>query len=193
MTPARPFLLLDLAGVLLRFEPDRRVARLAASCGRSPTDIRAAIESSGITDRLDTGRADEHVLARVLGGVLGREIGTVEAWDLWLAPFSPDTAVLAELPALTARFRLGLFTNNPRAITRVFDPSPFERMFFSAELGAKKPDPSTYRTVARTLGVAAHEIVFVDDGAANLDGARRAGWRAIAFRDGDRLATLLGD
>ncbi len=191
MAAARPWLLLDLAGVLLRFEPERRIALLGSLSGQGEAAVRARIAASGITERLDTGRADEDALRAFLGALLGRAIGTDEAWRLWLSPFAPERAVLDDVPPLGTRFRLGVFTNNPRAITRVFDASPFERMFFSAELGAKKPDPATYDAVGRALDVPARSIVFVDDGEANIEGARRAGWQAIAFRAGDGLARLL--
>ncbi len=191
MVATKPWLLLDLAGVLLRFKPARRIAALASLSGLDAATVRARIETDGITERLDTGRAGEEALRDFLAALLGRPIGTDEAWALWLSPFAPAPATLAEVDGLGARYRLGVFTNNPRAITRVFDPSPFERMFFSAELGAKKPDPSTYRAVADALAVPPASIVFVDDGAANVEGAREAGWRAVPFRDGDRLAALL--
>ena len=97
---------------------------------------------------------------------------------------------MAVLPALAARYRLGIFTNNPRAITRVFDATPFETMFFSSELGAKKPNPGTYRAVERALGLAAAAITFVDDGAANVEGAHRAGWCAIHYQSLSDLSGL---
>ena len=187
----RGWVLLDLAGVLLRFEPERRVASLASMSGLDEAAIRGRIDADGITDRLDTGRADENALCDFVSGLLGRAVDADEAWRLWLSPFTPADSVFGELEPFAAHLRLGVFTNNPRAITRVFDASRFERMFFSSELGAKKPDASTYDAVQRALDVPPGEIVFIDDGAANVEGARRAGWRAIEFREGDRLETLL--
>jgi len=47
--------------------------------------------------------------------------------------------------------------------------------------GILKPDPRAYATVAEALGVLPGECVFVDDQRRNVDGATRAGMRAVHF------------
>ena len=46
-------------------------------------------------------------------------------------------------------------------------------------MGLKKPDPAIYALAQRRLGVEPHEVVFLDDVAANVDAAREAGWHAV--------------
>jgi HAD superfamily hydrolase (TIGR01509 family) len=55
-------------------------------------------------------------------------------------------------------------------------------ILISAEVGLAKPDPRIYRLAAERLGVRPDEAVFVDDFAANVEGARAVGMRAIHFR-----------
>ena len=191
MTDDRHPLLLDLAGVLLRFEPAKRTALIAQLAGRDIDTIERLLAADGIGARLDTGRADDDELAATLTTLVGRTVDTDEAWSIWLTPFTSEPAVFDALPALRAHFRLGLFTNNARAITRVFDASPFEWMFFSSELGATKPDPGCYDAVTRALGVPAGAIVFVDDGPGNVAAGRRAGWRSALFASGDALGDVV--
>lgn len=50
---------------------------------------------------------------------------------------------------------------------------------YSHEVGLKKPDPAIYELAQRRLGVEPHEVVFLDDVAANVDAAREAGWHAV--------------
>jgi HAD superfamily hydrolase (TIGR01509 family) len=47
-------------------------------------------------------------------------------------------------------------------------------------LGVSKPSEAVYRRFERLTGRAPGEIVFFDDGAANVSAARAAGWRAHA-------------
>ena len=187
MGSGRPWLLLDLAGVLLRFRPDRRERRLSELSGLDEATVRARLADTAIGDRLDDGSAGDGDLAAFIAGLAGRPVDTDEAWAIWLTPFAPDSRAFYPLAGLVGTYRLGVFANNSRAVTRVFDDSPFERLFFSAELGVRKPDPESFRRVTLLLDTEPGNILFVDDGAANVDAARAAGWRAALFRDGDDL------
>ncbi len=187
----RPWLLLDLAGVLLHFRPERRWRRLLELSGLDEAALRTRLADSAIGDRLDDGRAATDDLASFLTRLAGRPVAADEAWAIWLAPFAPDARLFASLPGLAARYRLGIFTNNAAAITRRFDAAPFERLFFSAELGVRKPDPESFRRVTRELDTAPANILFVDDAAANVEAARAAGWRAALFNEGADLEQLV--
>lgn len=55
----------------------------------------------------------------------------------------------------------------------------FELMVYSHEVGVEKPDPAIYALTAARLGVQPHEIVFLDDRQAAVDGAVGAGWHAV--------------
>lgn len=55
----------------------------------------------------------------------------------------------------------------------------FDLMVYSHEVGVEKPDPAIYALTAARLGVRPHEIVFLDDRQAAVDGAVAAGWHAV--------------
>ncbi|HEY2874268.1 MAG TPA: HAD-IA family hydrolase [Reyranella sp.] len=68
----------------------------------------------------------------------------------------------------------------------------FDEIIYSAALGVCKPDRVFYTNAQARMGVsAAQAILFVDDSAANVDGARMAGWRAMLYRDRASLARAL--
>jgi HAD superfamily hydrolase (TIGR01509 family) len=75
-----------------------------------------------------------------------------------------------------------MFTNNPwllkRHIAEVF-PAVLDlfgpRAVFSAELGRSKPDPEAFRRLATHLAYASDEILYFDDDATYVAGAREAG------------------
>ncbi len=58
----------------------------------------------------------------------------------------------------------------------------FDSVTISAEEGVMKPDPRIFEIALARAGVLPEEAVFVDDFAANVEGARRVGLRAIHFR-----------
>ena len=54
--------------------------------------------------------------------------------------------------------------------------------------GLRKPAPEAYAAAAAHLGVLPGALVLVDDRAANVEGARAAGLRALRFEGVGRLA-----
>jgi putative hydrolase of the HAD superfamily len=68
---------------------------------------------------------------------------------------------------------------------------PFQRAYLSTEIGLAKPGRAIFEWVLRDLGCAGSEVVFIDDGAANVDGARAGGLHGIHYTDFDRVAAEL--
>jgi len=68
----------------------------------------------------------------------------------------------------------------------------FDEIIYSAALGVCKPERVFFTTAQARMGVsAAPSILFVDDRAANVDGARMAGWRAMLYRGPESLSRTL--
>jgi putative hydrolase of the HAD superfamily len=68
----------------------------------------------------------------------------------------------------------------------------FDEIVYSAALGVCKPDRVFFTSAQARMGVtAAQSILFVDDKATNVDGARMAGWRAMLYRGPESLSRAL--
>jgi putative hydrolase of the HAD superfamily len=82
-------------------------------------------------------------------------------------------------------YRLGLLTNSflefREHLETHIDFALFDVVVDSSEVGHRKPEPAIYDLTTRMLGVPAPEILYLDDFAANLEGAKAAGWRTIHF------------
>jgi putative hydrolase of the HAD superfamily len=52
-------------------------------------------------------------------------------------------------------------------------------IFYSARLGAQKPNPDFFTKVQAAVGLPGDEILFVDDRHQNIEAARNAGWQAL--------------
>ena len=63
----------------------------------------------------------------------------------------------------------------------------FDKLFLSCKLGMKKPDVRIYKYAADKLGVETSECVFIDDKKRNVIGAKRAGMKAILFKNPGQL------
>lgn len=73
----------------------------------------------------------------------------------------------------------------------------FDRLFFSCELGCKKPDRAYYERIMKALELKGPDVFFWDDSPAAVEGARGCGWNAevyVGFEGfEDQLASYLGD
>ena len=70
--------------------------------------------------------------------------------------------------------------------------SHFDEIIYSAALGVCKPERVFFASAQARMGVTtAQSILFVDDRAENVDGARMAGWRAMLYRGPQSLAQAL--
>lgn len=68
----------------------------------------------------------------------------------------------------------------------------FDVQVYSCDLGLVKPDEAIYARLIEELGVDPSRTLFVDDIAANVEGARRAGLQALVFESEPQLRGFLG-
>jgi putative hydrolase of the HAD superfamily len=52
-------------------------------------------------------------------------------------------------------------------------------IFYSARLGAKKPDREFFAKVQAAVGLCGEELLLIDDSRQNVEGALKAGWQAL--------------
>jgi putative hydrolase of the HAD superfamily len=70
----------------------------------------------------------------------------------------------------------------------------FDEILYSAALGVCKPDRVFFTNAQARMGVQnGRAILFIDDTAANVDGARVAGWRSVLYRGRESVARVLAE
>ena len=102
--------------------------------------------------------------------------------------FASCRAIDPEVASLIARLRAAgidcvAASNQEKRRAQDLDSHPplrelFSERFFSCHLGSVKPEAAYYRAIERATACAPRELLFLDDKAANVDGARACGWRA---------------
>lgn len=98
----------------------------------------------------------------------------------------PNEALFAYIrDELKHEYKLGILSNaGENWLADMFQPwqlALFDRTLLSYEIGAIKPDPIMYETIAMRLGVSPEECAFIDDQARFCTGARDVGMKAITF------------
>ena len=190
-------LLLDLAGVLCRFDSTARLERLAAVSGLGIHEVDERLYGSGIVDRCDRGELDAAGIRGVLRNQLGLGCDDLELARLWACAFTPDDEVLAIIDDVAPGVTRTLLTNNDALLRDAMPlvmPAVHGRIavpLFSATTRVTKPSPAAYAAALAVLGAAPADTLFVDDSASNIDGARRMGIATVHFSSAESLRSEL--
>lgn len=195
-------LILDYGEVLTLPQPAELVAAMAAELGASPGAFREAYWAHRLPYDLGLpARAYWERVMTALGGPV-----SADAIDRLIdRDVASWTVFREEVWALARGFRAGggrtaiLSNGNPEIIGAVRARRPlapyFDAVVVSCEVGLAKPDPRIFALCLERLGVPAAQALFVDDRAANVEGAARSGMRSLHF-EGDaavrRLRELVG-
>jgi putative hydrolase of the HAD superfamily len=189
----------DLDDVLYRYDLDVRLALLAEGLGRTPGEIRRRWLDSGFEHAAEAGRY--RTGADYLTAFNALFYATMSVGD-WCAArrraMRPNPEVLAIAARIKANTPVILLTNNgPLVAERLADIAPDAATVFgdgahaSAEFSARKPERAVFERALARYGVAATEAVFIDDDAANVEGARAVGLAAHRFKDATGLEEFL--
>jgi putative hydrolase of the HAD superfamily len=183
-------LLFDLGRVVIDVNTARAIARWAELAG-----IPAAVIAERYARRVAGGEAfyrhergeigDAAFFAHLREG-LQIALTDAELSDGW------NALLIGEMPGIRpllsraqAAVPLFAFSNTNSAHQRCWSVrfadllAPFRKIYVSHELGTRKPEATAFRTVVEDIGVPAERILFFDDAAENVAGARACGLAAV--------------
>ncbi|WP_184446983.1 HAD-IA family hydrolase [Xanthomonas sp. 3498] len=181
-------LLVDMDGVL-RLWPDDDAA-LERAHGVLPGSLRAVAFAPALLEPAIRGTTSD---AQWLAEVAGRIAALVPEADApalvaaWSAPTAArlNQPVLALLRDVRQRMPVVLLSNATSRLPRDLDAlgiaDAFDAVVNSSEVGAIKPEPAIFLHALAQLGMAADQVLFVDDTAANIEAARALGLRAERY------------
>jgi putative hydrolase of the HAD superfamily len=191
-------LLFDLGRVVLDISFDRVMACWAGHAGCTPDDLAARFIVDDSFKHHEIGRIDDAAFFANLRQSLGITITDAQFLEGWNAIFTGEMPGIAPLLAGAARrMPLYAFSNtNPAHVAHFSQAyadvlSHFRGIFLSSSIGLRKPDAEAYDHVIKAIGVPASRILFFDDSAANIEGARARGLSAIHVTSTDDVARAL--
>lgn len=198
MSPIIRGVVFDMDDVLCGYDFDRRMAQMAAATGLSPAFIREAIWDSGFDAEADAGKHDAEAYLEGCRARLGVPLTRADWVAARAAAMTPDPTVLALARAVARKVPVATLTNNglllKEALPEIFPEAVDifgERTFVSAQFGCAKPDPAVFRAVAQRLDLDPAALLFIDDSADYVAGAREAGLQGHHFVDAEGLETAL--
>lgn len=176
----------DLGGVVLDVRMAAGLAVWAERAGFDARQAMARLRADRRYEHLERGQiapADyhRHVLG-LLGGTLSYD-DFLAGWNAVFFGYLPGAAEL--LDRLAGRVRLGCLSNTNAAHAEFFLGAypdlagRFETMVLSHRIGARKPEPASYRAVVDAMDLAPQRVAFVDDRPENIAAAEAMGFVGI--------------
>jgi glucose-1-phosphatase len=192
-------LLFDLGRVVLDIDFSKTLACWAGHAGCEPAHLAGRFSSrNDLYHRHETGEISDAEFFAALRTSLGIAISDAQFLEGWNALFAGEIPGIAPLLARAAgRVPLYAFSNTNSAHVDHFTTAysdvlgHFREIYLSSAIGLRKPDPAAYDHVVKAIGVPAARIVFFDDLAENIEGARARGLLAVHVTSPDDVARAL--
>ena len=179
-------LLFDLGRVVLDIDFSKALTCWATHAGCTPADLAARFVREEPYRQHEIGKIDDAAYFESLRATLGIGITDAQFLEGWNAIFAGEMPGIAPLLARAAkRMPLYAFSNTNRPHVEHFSKAyadvlgHFREMFLSSTIGLRKPDAAAYDHVVKAIGVPASRILFFDDLAENIEGARACGLTVV--------------
>lgn len=192
----RPKLLLfDLGNVLVRFEPER----FSRALGLPTTDGQIHYESGvrELTNRYESGKMTTGEYFAALRTSLNNQYEIPMLQDAFLSVLTDPIPGMKELVRKAAAQLPSALVSNTNelhfssVLPRVPALNHLSRRYLSYQIGAIKPSTEFYQHIIRHEDAKPDEMLFIDDVAANIAAAEKAGMIGFQFDVADRLEGYL--
>ena len=179
-------LLFDLGRVVLDIDFSKALTCWATHAGCTPADLAARFVREEPYRQHEIGKIDDAAYFESLRATLGIGITDAQFLEGWNAIFAGEMPGIAPLLERAAkRMPLYAFSNTNRPHVEHFSKAyadvlgHFREMFLSSTIGLRKPEAAAYDHVVKAIGVPASRILFFDDLAENIEGARACGLTVV--------------
>jgi glucose-1-phosphatase len=191
-------LLFDLGRVVLDIDFNNTLVCWASHAGCEPAHLVGRFARDDIYQRHEKGEIGDVEFFAALRASLGICLSDAQFLEGWNAIFAGEMPGIAPLLARAAkRLPLYAFSNTNGAHAEHFSQryaavlGYFREIFLSSDIGLRKPDAAAYDHVVQAIGIPAGRIVFFDDLAENIEGARARGLTAVHVTSPEDVADAL--
>ena len=191
-------LLFDLGRVVLDIDFGKAISCWAGHAGCEAEDIVKRFVRAEAYRHHEVGKISDAAYFETLRAALGIKLSDAQFLEGWNAIFAGEMPGIAPLLARAAKhLPLYVFSNTNNAHVEYFSVKyagllgHFREIFLSSTIGLRKPDAAAYDHVVNAIGVPASRILFFDDLAENVEGARARGLTAVQVTSSDDVARAL--
>ncbi len=182
--------LFDMGGVLFAFDPGRRLRYISELCGLPDKEVEDRVFATNFDLKCETGELDADQSLEEFNRLCGSNLDRATFQNALTSAFEANEILIGLVKELSSQCVVSGLTNNSTVIRDgLLDlhtdiPQIFgDRLYCSAELGARKPEPAAFETVLAKLDRRAEDVLFVDDSEENARAALELGFHVHRFFD----------
>ena len=199
-------IIFDLGGVLLDINY-RLTIEAFNNVGCSDFEsIYTQQKQSQLFDDFETGKVSSETFRKSLQKQMEFSISNVEfdnAWNKMLLQLPEQRIELLE--KLNKKFSLFLLSNTNeihiKAFKKIISSSIgyerfencFKKVYFSSEIGNRKPNASCFEMVLSENKLSAAKTLFIDDSIQHVEGAYKIGIKTLLIESGEELVSIFPD
>lgn len=176
----------DLEGVLLHTR-DADVPTSVARRLNVPVEQMRRAFYSDFNERVDAGEfTQDDFWNHILDTLDLPQEDKKHLLDFFYQDFFIDPEVLNDVRQYHQHYQTSLLSNYSEALRPMLADhwrmdGAFDQIVISCEVHMIKPHVDIYQYTLQKLGCTANEVIFIDDKAVNIDGARAVGMQAFQF------------
>jgi len=198
LTDATKALLFDLGNVIIEISFQRALETWSKHSGVEAAILKTRFRPDNAYERHERGEISSEDYFAFLRESLAIDLSDEQFREGWNAIFLGEfTQTVSLLERLKAKMPIYAFSNiNPThkkfALTYYPDTLKlFERVFYSSDIGMRKPEERAFAHVASEMGFAPNEVLFFDDTEENIHAAKRFGMGAVLVTSPDDVQAAL--
>lgn len=196
-------IIFDLGGVLL--DIDYNLTRIAfENLGVTHFDqMYSQVNADKLFQKLETGSISDKEFYQEINYSTGLRLSPKEikdAWNAMLLSFREKS--LDYLDQIKNKYKVYLLSNTNQIHLNSFNEiynrikrektfeDHFDKVFYSFEIGLRKPETECYRWVLNNLQIRPDKTLFIDDSVNNIEGAKIVGLETIHLTAEKRIEDL---
>lgn len=195
--------ILDLGGVLVDINPRKTSAAMKRILRPEVFDSLHWNEMPEIVTAVETGKWSKHEFVEYIRkqckpGVIQEEV--VDAWCAMILEFPHHRVEMVK--SLAEKYDIFLLSNTNPFHIKYFEKEfknryhfslhkLFKRVYYSSDIGYRKPDAECYHFVLNDAGLLAGETILVDDREENCNAAAEIGIRALKVPENSGLEAVI--
>lgn len=187
-------LLFDIGNVIVNFDFEISVRRIAAQCSVPPEAIFHNVNT--LKDDLESGNISPEEFLDQATEKIGYSGANRELIEAFQEIFEPNQEIVELIEAESkSGTPLYLLSNtNGIHVPFLFERYPvfnlFDGAIYSHEVRCMKPHSSIYEKTIEILGIDPEATIYIDDMPENFEAGKAHGFKAIEYRKGDHATFL---
>ena len=177
----------DLGNVIVSFDHSKIVHRLKTVCEQTHEEIYSKAITSQLVREYNVGKITSAEFYDAVNRELDLRMDFADFSQAWNCTFVPEPIISEQtVKSLSEKYKLLVLSDtNELHFDYIVENFPIlnyiDDFILSHKVSCVKPSPEIFRAAVKIAGCLPEECFFVDDVAANVEGAVKLGLNAIQF------------